>query len=128
MSTLNVANISDGTDTVATGYVVNGSAKAWVNFNGTGTVAIRDSVNVASVTDNGVGHYTVNISSNMLNGSYSMTGSAGTLNPSVAPSSCRPAAQFTSSACTFNTIYANTSTNTVGDYKQTSLTIHGDLA
>ena len=38
-----------------------GAAKAWVNFNRTGTVAIRASFNVTSVTDNGVGLYTVNI-------------------------------------------------------------------
>ena len=41
MSTLNVSNITDGTTTVGTSYVVNGSAKAWVTFNGTGTVAIQ---------------------------------------------------------------------------------------
>ncbi len=34
---------------------------AWVNFNGTGTVAIRDSYNVSSIIDNGTGSYTVNI-------------------------------------------------------------------
>jgi hypothetical protein len=36
-----------------------GIAAAWVNFNGTGTVAIRDSENVGSITDNGTGDYTV---------------------------------------------------------------------
>ena len=34
--------------------------RAWVNFNGTGTVAIRGSFNVSSITDNGTGNYTVN--------------------------------------------------------------------
>lgn len=37
-----------------------GAAKAWVNFDGTGTVAIRTSFNVTSITDNGTGDYTVN--------------------------------------------------------------------
>jgi hypothetical protein len=74
MSTLNVANISDGTDTVETGYVVNGSAKAWVNFNGTGTVAIRDSMNVASLTDLAVGICYANYTSNMSNSDYPVTG------------------------------------------------------
>jgi len=46
MSTLNVSNITDGTTTVGTNYVVNGSAKAWVNFNGTGTMAARYSPTV----------------------------------------------------------------------------------
>jgi len=79
MSTLSVSNITDGTDTVETGYVVNGSAKAWVNFNGTGTIAARDSLNVASLTDNGVGNFTVGLTNNMANANYSsvITGSAG---------------------------------------------------
>jgi len=38
---------------------------AWVNFNGTGTVAIRDHYNVSSITDVGTGHYTVNFASNL---------------------------------------------------------------
>ena len=70
MSTLNVSNISDGTTTVGTSYVVNGSAKAWVNFNGTGTVSIRDSLNIGSLTDNGTGDYNVNFSANMANSNY----------------------------------------------------------
>ena len=70
MSTLNVSNITDGTDTVETGYVLNGSAKAWVNFNGTGTIAARDSNNVSSLTDNGTGDYQINISSAMNNSNY----------------------------------------------------------
>ena len=38
-----------------------GLAKAWVNFNGTGTVAIRASFNVSSITDNSAGNYTINL-------------------------------------------------------------------
>ena len=41
--------------------------QAWVNFNGTGTVSIRDSHNVSSITDIGVGDYNVNFSNNMAN-------------------------------------------------------------
>ena len=72
MSTLNVSNISDGTDTVATGYVVNGSAKAWVNFNGGGTAAIRDSANITSLTDNGTGDYSLNFTNSFGAGNYSV--------------------------------------------------------
>lgn len=46
--------------------------KAWVNFNGTGTVAIRDSFNVSSITDNGVGDYTVNFTTAMADTNYLM--------------------------------------------------------
>lgn len=70
MSTLNVSNISDGSTSVGTSYVVNGSAKAWVNLNGTGTIALRDSFNVSSTTDLGVGQYRFSFSSAMLNANY----------------------------------------------------------
>jgi hypothetical protein len=46
-------------------------ARAWVNFNGTGTVAIRASGNVSSITDNGTGDYTVNFSTAMADANYS---------------------------------------------------------
>ena len=69
MSTLKVSNIQATGETAT--RAVSGVAAAWVNFNGTGTVAIRDSVNVASITDNGTGDYTVNYSSSMGNTGYS---------------------------------------------------------
>ena len=47
-----------------------GLAKAWVNFNGTGTVAIRASYNVSSITDNGTGDYTVNFTTAMTDANY----------------------------------------------------------
>jgi hypothetical protein len=45
--------------------------RAWVNFNGTGTVAIRASGNVSSITDNGTGDYTVNFTTAMPDVNYS---------------------------------------------------------
>ena len=56
-----------------TSYVVNGSAKAWVNFDGTGTVAVRDSNNVSSITDAGTGQYFVNVSSSMASANFSVS-------------------------------------------------------
>ena len=70
MSTLRVNNITDnsgGTNNLN----VPGTAKAWVNFNGTGTVAIRASFNVSSITDNGTGDYTVNFTNAMTDANYS---------------------------------------------------------
>ena len=60
--------------------VVNGTAKAWVNFNGTGTVAIRRAVNVSSITDNGTGDYTVNFTTAMVDADYCVAGTAGSNN------------------------------------------------
>ena len=59
------------------------TAKAWVNFNGTGTVAIRDSYNVSSITDNSTGRYYVNFATNMANANYSAVTSSNTHNSSV---------------------------------------------
>jgi hypothetical protein len=70
MSTLTVSNISDATTTVGTSYVVNGSSKAWVNFDGTGTIAARDSFNVSSLTDQGTGAYDVSFTNSMANDDY----------------------------------------------------------
>ena len=56
---------------VDTDYVVNGSAKMWVNFTGVTTTAARDSFNISSLTDNGTGNTTVNINNNMGNANYS---------------------------------------------------------
>ena len=49
------------------------TAKCWVNFNGANTVAINDSHNVSSITDNGTGNYSINFSNNLANTNYSVT-------------------------------------------------------
>ena len=51
--------------------------RAWVNFNGTGTVAIRSSFNVSSITDNGTGDYTVNFTNALSDANYSVTAALG---------------------------------------------------
>jgi hypothetical protein len=74
MSTLRVNTIQNQPGTGAPS--IDGLAKAWVNFNGTGTVAIRASFNVTSITDNGTGDYTVNFTNALTDASYSISGSA----------------------------------------------------
>ena len=64
MSTLVCNTLEAGTLKNSSGTEVY-TCKAWVNFNGTGTVAIRASGNVSSITDNGVGYYTVNLTTAM---------------------------------------------------------------
>jgi len=60
---------NSGYGSVATAY----GCRAWVNFNGTGTVAIRGSGNVTSITDNGTGIYTVNFTTAMTDTNYAVT-------------------------------------------------------
>jgi hypothetical protein len=59
-------SFNSGYGSVATAY----GCRAWVNFNGTGTVAIRASGNVSSITDNGTGDYTVNFTTAMTDANY----------------------------------------------------------
>lgn len=77
MSTLKVDTIKD------TSGVEVYTAKAWVNFNGTGTVAIRAAGNVSSITDNAAGDYTVNFTNPLSSADYSVVGSAGTSSSAV---------------------------------------------
>lgn len=81
MSTLRLTTIANqgGTSSVPSDTVISGSAKAWVNFNGTGTVAIRAAFNVSSITDNGTGNYTVNFSTAMVDANYSAISTCGQL-------------------------------------------------
>ena len=70
MSNLRVDNISDR---LGTGFTnIPGQARAWVNFNGTGTVAIREDYNVSSITDNGTGDYTVNFTNALSDANYAV--------------------------------------------------------
>lgn len=65
--------MNSGYGSIATAY----GCRAWVNFNGTGTVAIRGSGNVSSITDNGTGTYTVNFTTAMSDANY-CTNATGT--------------------------------------------------
>lgn len=79
MSTLRVSTIQDtaGSNSSTPAAIANGICKAWVNFNGTGTVAIRASYNVSSITDAGVGLYEVNLTNAMPDANYTIVMSAG---------------------------------------------------
>ena len=68
--TLTISTLSDGTNSTSSTNCIQGSAKAWVNFNGTGTPTIKSSYNVSSVTDNGTGSFTINFTNALPNANY----------------------------------------------------------
>ena len=74
--TLTTPNINSAQFATVSGTAPIYPCRAWVNFNGTGTVAIRASGNVTSITDNGTGDYTVNFTTAMPDANYSVTGTA----------------------------------------------------
>ena len=71
-SELRVNTLKDaaGNNSIGMSYVAEGSAKSWINFNGNGTPAARDSFNFSSITDNATGDYTVNISNSFATANY----------------------------------------------------------
>jgi hypothetical protein len=75
LTTAGLLQFNSGYGSVATAY----GTRAWVNFNGVGTVAIRASGNVSSITDNGNGDYTVNFSTGMPDANYAITGTSSNL-------------------------------------------------
>ena len=73
VSVADVLSFNSGYGSAATAY----GCRAWVNFNGTGTVAIRASGNVSSITDNGTGEYTVNFTTALVDANYAGLVTAG---------------------------------------------------
>jgi hypothetical protein len=85
---------NSGYGSVATAY----GCRAWVNFNGTGTVAIRASGNVSSITDNGTGNYTVNFTTAMPDANYSFATNARRDNDASDPFNIQPFLNSTKTA------------------------------
>ena len=122
MSTLRVDAIQSRTG----GDLVNskGMARAWVNFNGTGTVAIRTSFNVTSITDNGTGAYTLNFATAMTDADYAVLATSGDgagTNYRVAQTSS--AAAPTVSAVRIQTLTQNSGNPQATDHDRVSVAI-----
>mgnify|MGYP003655133755 CR=1 FL=1 len=94
----------------------NYKCRAWVNFNGSGTVAIRASGNVSSITDNGTGDYTVNFTTAMPDANYCAAGSIG--NGDVAVSTTAAARQGVNATTSYrySSTYANATAGGIFDY------------
>ena len=91
---------NSGYGSVATAY----GCRAWVNFNGTGTVAILASGNVTSITDNGTGEYTVNITNAMPDANYAVGGTAWYAGDNSNPPAVMMLSRRTGSAQTTTTV------------------------
>lgn len=89
MSTLSVATLQSNTTTPpviqnSSGTEIGRFCRAWVNFDGTGTVTIRAAFNVSSITDNGTGNYTANFTNAMPDANYATIGTvSGSLNTTL---------------------------------------------
>lgn len=107
----NIANLAGSSRSMTD--VVGATPRAWVNFNGTGTVAIRAAYNVSSITDNGTGDYTVNFTNALPDADYAIAGAssgatsgiAGNFNVGITE------ADRTSNGCRLN-VYSTTNNPT----------------
>jgi len=133
-SILRVDTITDASsnNSIATSVLFNGSNKAWINLNGSSTIANRDSYNISGITDNGTGDYTETFTSSMSNANYSpacvvqddqsdtanMGGTAATI--------YRASTGLATGNCRIGTGVAGTSTR--NDDTTLSIIIAGDLA
>jgi len=112
---------------IPTSYVVNGSAKAWANLTGTGTIALNDSLNIGSTTDNGTGRYDFSFTTSFANANYGInysvkrnsTGSGGV------HSEARTLATGNTEIRGFGN---GSASNTLNDQELVVIGIDGDLA
>jgi len=120
---VNTLKDASGNNSIGMSYVAEGSAKAWVNFNGTTVTAaadltgVQDSFNIASLVDNDPGDYTVNFSTNMLTADYAVAPTGGAqlfMNATYAASNC--------------TVDNRNLAGTQTDGTNINVTIFGDLA
>ena len=112
----------------ATMQLQQGLAKCFINFNGSGTIATRDSLNVASHSDEGTGKYTITFTNAFNNDDY--VGSGLSRSPGVASGG---SAQFPSTADSDQTTssvehYTVNSGGSQADFTHNHVIIHGDLA
>ena len=119
---VNTLKDASGNNSVAMQYVAEGSAKAWLSYKGTDTVAIRDSFNISGVVDNGTGSYTPSFSNVFNSISYSASGGAGSSNSNGFVRLNTPAA----GSQDLETRASNAGTQY--DEAVTRFTAHGDLA
>jgi len=117
-SELRVNTLKDaaGNNSIATSFVANGSAKAWVQLIGTGTISTLDSFNSSSISDLSTGRYQTNFSNNMNNDDYAVTASDQ-----------YQASGYYGSTTSSHKIFCNGAVSTPVD-STVSAAVHGDLA
>jgi hypothetical protein len=106
--TLTTPNINSAQVATVSGTAPLYMCRAWVNFDGTGTPAIRGSGNVTSLTDNGVGDYTVNFTTSMTDINFACACSAATTGSGSATPAQIGDVQTTTGSARFRTFYGTT--------------------
>lgn len=121
MSEIRANTISDAAGTGPIDLHKQSAAKAWVNFNGTGTVAVRESTNVSSLTDSSTGICFANYTNTLSSSDYAVTGMHNWVNggQGMAGFGFQSSSGMQARTLQQNTFYDST---------DVSLVAHGDLA
>ena len=128
MSTLKVTNIQATGETAT--RAVSGIAAAWVNFNGTGTIAARNSTNISSLTDNGTGRFATSFTNTFSTSDYTQSGGHGNGGYGTATGLYTRGFvdSVTTSSCGIGAFYDQSASTGPQDNAYMSVTYHGDLA
>ena len=129
ITTAKVTTIQDasGGNSSTPEQVFQGRAKAWVYFNGEGTIAIRDSFNVSSITDEAVGVYTVNIDTDMANVNYCAVVTTGySTNDIQSSQNSQLFAHSTKTVGSFKIRQGNSENNSNDDADDVNAVVFGD--
>ena len=132
-SILRVNTLTDASsnNSVPMATVAQGSAKSWINLNGTGTIATRDSLNVASINDEGTGNHTITYTSAMADANYSRSTHMQRENTSASFANIDGSYNndtYSTAAIEVRTIFMNNGSAGAVDSPIVSNQIHGDLA
>ena len=104
--------------------VQQGLAKAWVHFDGSGTVAVNDTLNITSLVDNDTGDYTVSIVNDMANAHYSSPCAASSGGAANTDTMVNPYTWAAGSLA----LRSNNNAGAAADRSEVNITIHGELA
>ncbi len=122
---VNTLKDASGNNSIATSVVFNGTAKAWINLDGTGTIGTNDSYNTGSITDNGTGDYSITITNDMSNAFYSFTFGDYTSDRNDVQLSGSAGNEPATGSIRIQCVQTG---NTTDDADQACVIIHGDLA
>ena len=129
-SILRVNTLTDASsnNSTAMSTINQGTAKAWVNFNGTGTIATRDSFNVSSLSDTATGEHEVNLSSALTDTNYATSNASAGGNPLTSSNYNRVMESIGSATNKLDCITYAPNNGTIVDISHIQIVAHGDLA
>ena len=128
MSEIRATTISDTTGTGPVTLTGQNAAKMWINMNGTGTIAIRDSQNVSSITDRATGLYSASFTNVMSDANYQTNVTGGGISGATGDETFSNVGDGTPTSAVTYFISRSNSTGSVFDVLFMNASVHGDLA